>query len=145
MAKVQPKTSTVKAPASAKPGTKDETAAKVKITKVKHPSLVGPNDEEGKPTELKIKEVPADFDPKVHMHLKKTDFESDGAFLRFRAAQLRAQAAKFETEAELADKLGSRADRQKAKKLIAMQSKMEELRKQLADAGVDIDALTADA
>jgi len=123
---------------------KSRSGVRKPIVRVDHPSLIGPEGEDGKPTRLKLTEVPEDFDSRTHKALKKTDFETDGAFFRMRAAQCQANADKFMKEAELSDKLGSRKDRAKVKKLEAMQSKMEELKKQLAEAGVDIESLVGD-
>lgn len=139
-AKNTPKTTS----ASAAPGTKDAKAAKVKVEKVSYPGLLGPNDTEGKPTSLLLKEWPADHNPKLHKPLVRKNFENEVPWLINRAEHCESQAATFRKEAEMVGKLGSKSDRQKAKKLIAMRDRMAELRKQLEAEGIDVDALTAD-
>lgn len=89
----------------------------------------------------KIKEprAPEDFDPKVHISLRRTDFVDDAVYLDYRANECDARAAKYRAEAETIRKLGSASDRNKAKKLMSMQQRMAELARELsADGNVDL-------
>lgn len=90
-----------------------------------------------------FKELPTDFDFKTMHGLGKKDFATDAAFFEYKTKGLEAQAANFRTLAENAKKLGSAAERGKAKKLVKLQEQMAELSKQLAAQGVDVDALLA--
>jgi hypothetical protein len=85
--------------------------------------------------------VPENFDFDTFKALKKRDFASDEMFYRYRAAEMEHKAAGFITKAEEAKKMGSAADRGKAKRLIKLQEKMAELKKQLTEQGVNVDEL----
>lgn len=125
--------------ASAAPGTKDEKAGKkAQVKKVVYPGLI---DKDGAPTKLEA--IPTDFDPKTHKPLKRTDFKDEGLFLEMRAADLEARAAKLRKEASTIRELGSAADRAKAKKLLLMQERMQELMASLREQGIDPDAILA--
>ena len=144
MAKVNPRTKSGPKtnPASAKPGTQDQTGKKEKVKRTEYPGLIGPEDPETKkPTRLKLTQVPEDFDSKLHKPLRKGDFEKEYTYLLMKADELEAKAKKLRDEAALSDKLGSSADRAKAKKLVKMQERMAELQKQLEDAGIDVESL----
>lgn len=127
------------APTSAAPGTVDKKAGKKdKIKKVKHPSLF---DAEGAP--IKLTAVPEDHDPRLHLPLKKNDFENEWTFLEMKALAAEQTAAKLRKEAETIKSLGSSADRARAKKLLAMQERMSELMESLRAQGLDPDAILA--
>lgn len=116
-----------------------------KADKLTHPCLLGPaTDENGEPRDqerLQVNVLPDDFNPKLHAPFGKNDFKTDGDYLRHRGDVLKAKSEQLYGEARLADKMGSRSDRAKAKQLQKMQTKMAELRQQLIDAGVNIDEL----
>lgn len=97
-------------------------------------------DKDGKTT-TKLKEIPADFDPKTHKPLSRKDFENEAPFLRKLADELQARAEKLRAEANDAEKLGSASQRATAKKLRAMFDKFSELRKELEGSGVDVSAI----
>lgn len=125
------------APKSAAPGTVDKAAGKKeKVKKAIYPGLL---DAEGAPQ--KLKEIPTDFDAKLHKPLKKTDFEGEWTYLEMKAVELESKAKKLRSEAETIKSLGSSADRSKAKKLLAMQERMAELMQSLRDQGIDPDAI----
>lgn len=129
---------------SAQPGTKEPKAKKEKEKKAKRiefPGLVA--EENGEKTRKQLKEWPADFDPKAHKPLRRGDFENESVFLIHRADEFEARAKAYRTEAEAVSKLGSAQDRAKTKRLAAMQKKIEDLKKQLADQGVDVEAMMA--
>jgi len=115
---------------SAKPGTEDGAAQKEKVERIDYVVPEGG-----------LTEVPADFDPKKHKPLKRKDFKDESVFLLSRAAELEKKAAWYRTEAENVKKLGSVKDRVKAKRLLAMQKRMQELQASLAAEGVDVAAL----
>lgn len=89
--------------------------------------------------------VPEGFDFKLHKNLKRKDFKEDYLYYEFRAAECESKAVAFREEAAEVKKLGSAKDRGKAKRLVKMQDKMEELKKQLQGQGVDVEKLLADA
>lgn len=127
------------APKSAAPGTVDNKAGKkVKVKKVPHPALL---DADGAP--VKLTEIPADHDPKIHLPLKKSNFENEWTYLEMKAVAHEESAAKLRKEAETIKSLGSSADRARAKKLLAMQERMSELMESLRSQGLDPDAILA--
>jgi len=85
--------------------------------------------------------VPDGYDFAAHKSLKKRDFAAEWLYLEFRAKDMDYRAEKFRKQAEASKKLGSVADRAKAKRLVRLQDKMEELKKQLQEQGVDVDSL----
>ena len=133
------------APVPAKPvAAKPEAAAAAKAKKpspLKKNPYPGLFDAEG--AQVKLTELPEDYDPKAHKPLKKSDFAHDYVFMRVQAGMLQARAERMFEEALTLEKLGSPKDRVKAKKLIAMQKRMEELKAELAGEGIDLDAIMA--
>lgn len=124
---------------AAAPGTKgDEAAAAEKKGKIFHPALKA--DAEGKPT-VKLEEVPADYDPKKHKPLKKSDFASEATYCIMRAEELERKAADYRQEADLIKKGGGKKAAQKAKRLAKMQERMEALKKELAESGINVEEL----
>jgi len=117
---------------STKPGDPAPKAKKEKPEKIMHP-LLAPNPE-GKPTQ-KLKEWPADFDPKVHKQLKRSHFENEAPLLRRRAEEMRQKAAKLDEEAADCEKGGGNA-KGKVKKLRSMMDRFAELRAELEKDGV---------
>jgi len=87
--------------------------------------------------------VPEGFDFKLHRALKKRDFSADYLFYEFRAAEMDYKGSLFRDQAEEAKKLGSAADRGRAKRLIKLQEKMSELKEQLTAQGINVDELLA--
>lgn len=124
---------------SGKPGTKDDKAKKEKKSKrVVHPSVVAKD-------HAKLTEVPKDFDFSKNRPLRRKDFADDGKFFLYKAAECDAKAADFRKKAEEAGKLGAGKEKGKAKRLLKMQEKMAELKKQLSEQGIDVEALLKDA
>jgi hypothetical protein len=120
------------APASAAPGTKDEKAKKVKRERVQYPIPEGG---------LEI--YPTDYDSKKFKPLKKKDFKDEALYIEARATHLETQAKNLREEAANMRKMGGVKDKGKAKRLLAMQKRMAELKASLAGEGVDVDALLA--
>jgi hypothetical protein len=115
--------------ASAKPGTKDDKAkAKAKRVDYAAPDKAEWVDDKGLFTRL-----PDDFDQKKHLPLKKKQFADEYAFLILRAEQLEKQAVKMRELAEQSKKLGNVKDRVKAKRLVQLTARLEELKKSLAE------------
>lgn len=88
------------------------------------------------------------FDPNKHERLSRKDFSSDVNWLTYKAGDLRRRAAtmlktaeRFEREAATGAKFGDPAKRAKVKKIQRMAAALDDLRKQLAAEGVDIDSL----
>jgi len=121
---------------STKPGEPAPAAkAPEKPKRVPYPGL-NP-DKDGKTT-TKLKDFPADFDPKLHKGLTRKDFENEAPFLRKLADELEGRVKKLRAEADDAEKLGSASQRATAKKLRAMFDKFNELKKELEADGVDV-------
>lgn len=138
-------TAAPKAPKSTKPGEKGGDPAvkekKVPVKKVFHPALNV--DEKGKAT-TRLKEIPADFDSKVHKPIRRQDLENEAPLLDQMAARHEEAARKLRAEAEAARTLGSAADRAKMKRLQRMREQMAKLEGELASIpGVDIEKLRA--
>jgi len=100
--------------------------------------LVGNKDEKIYPFKAA---VPEGYNFKEFKPLKKKDFVDDATYLEYRAAECEAKAVAFKAQAEEARKIGSSKDKQKAKRLIKLQEKMDELKKQLQDQGIDVESL----
>lgn len=79
--------------------------------------------------------TPEGYNSSKHKPLGKSDFVDEPTFLLWKANEYERKAAKLRKEAETITKLGSAADRSKAKKLMTMQSRMAELAKELAADG----------
>lgn len=104
--------------------------------RAEHP-LVGNKDTNVFP----FKAVPDDFAFDTMKPLKKKSFATDAAFFEYRAKEMEFKAGKFRAQAEEAKKVGTGAERNKAKKLVKLQSKIAELRAQLEAQGVDVEEL----
>lgn len=130
------------------PQTPKPTPARPTTTKVPKPKgrqefkLVGSKDENVYPFK---DAVPEGFDFATNKPLKKRDFSADHLFYEYRAAEMDFKAAAFRKQAEEAKKLGSAKDRSRAKRLVKLQEKMAELKKQLTEQGVDVEDLLAAA
>lgn len=130
---------------AAKPGTADAKAAKPakeKIVKILHPALEA--DKDGKPTK-KLKEIPADLNVKRHKPLMRKNFEDESMFFELKAREFDAKAADFRKQAVEYKALGGAAKSGAAKRLLAMQKRIDELKKQLTDQGLDVGAILAAA
>lgn len=122
----------VEAP-SAKPGTTDDAAKKVKKNRAQYPIPEGG-----------LEGVPADFDRKKFKPLKKKDFKNEADFLELRATNLEEAAKRLRDEAK-AVRAGGGKDKGKAKRLVAMTKKMADLKASLEAEGIDVAALLAAA
>ncbi len=96
------------------------------------------------------KPIPEGFDFMKHVPLKKVDFKSSGTFLRHKAEFLKFQAGKLSTSADELEKKGLRIEALgdektagKVKKVERLQNTLSELRKQLAESGINIDEILA--
>jgi len=87
---------------------------------------------------------PEGFDFETFPALKKRDFTADSIYLEHRALECEFKAAKFRAASEIAKTQGSKKEQGKAKRLVKLQEKMDELKAQLTNAGVDVDALLAE-
>jgi hypothetical protein len=81
------------------------------------------------------------YNPRTHKKLRPSDFESKSEAMRFRAGILEDAAKRYRAEADNLEKLGAIVDNKKAKRLVALTTQMEELKKSLAGDGVDINEL----
>jgi hypothetical protein len=121
---------------SAAPGTEDSAAVKPRRTF--YPGLKV--DDKKNPT-VKIEKIPDDFNPKDHLPLRRRDFVDEATWFEMKADEFAAKATSFRTQASNYRKLGSLKDRARAKKLVAMQARMDELKTQLAAQGINVDEL----
>lgn len=138
MAKI-PATDAKAATATAKPGTVDEKAKKEKKPgRVAYPGLKAADG-----TDVKLKAIPTDWDRKAHKGFSRKNFEDDALYLEWRAQQFDHAAAALRKQAEESKKLGNVKDRAKAKRLLQLQKRLGELQKQLADQGINVEALLA--
>jgi hypothetical protein len=124
---------------SAAPGTSDTAAGKVE--KTFYPGLKV--DEKGNPTE-RVEGVPEDFDDAKHKVLRRRDFTDEAIWFDLRADEYEVRAKDYRQQAVDYRKLGSVVDRAKAKRLLAMQKRMNELMEQLESQGIDVEALLGD-
>lgn len=127
---------TTAAAAAAPQVASNEPAKRVDRKKPKHPALEG-----GK----KIKAVPPDWSTRDYADLKASDFEDSAqhVFMRHRAAYYRRRAEALEKQAKMVEEFGTSADLKKAQRFLKMQEQFAALKKQLEDAGLDVDALVA--
>lgn len=86
-------------------------------------------------------ETPPDFDFNKYKGLKTKDFETTAAYLEYRADALEFKAAKLRNDAEMERKFGNKADRSKAKRIKKYLSKIDELKAQLEEQGIDVNEL----
>lgn len=137
MVKVQvpSKAPTATAPASARPGTKDDKGAKEKKQRVKYPGLT----KDGKA--VKLAAIPDDYDPKVHKPLGRKDLEDESLWYELKARDFERKAKLMREKGEESKKLGSVADRAKAKRLLALQKRFNELKQKLTSQGMDVESL----
>jgi hypothetical protein len=84
---------------------------------------------------------PTDWSISKHKPLAKKNFADEAVYYDGKAAMYEKMAANARREAETSRKLGGLADRGKAKKLIKMQEKFLELRKQMEADNIDVDAI----
>ena len=101
-----------------------------------HPAIAGNSD-------VKLKELPPDWDFDAFNPVKRKNFEKDDVFYEYKVSECEWKARKYKEKAEEARTLGSAADRGKAKRLRSMQEKMAELRAELEAQGVNVDELLA--
>jgi len=98
---------------------------------------------------FKISETPYDvampdgFNFDDYKPLKKKNFAQEYTYFEHRALAAEHRAAKFRQMAKDSKKYGSTADRAKARRLVKLQTKMEELKTQLIEQGVDVEQLLA--
>lgn len=116
------------------PAASAKKADKKKAGRVTHPALAG---------DAKLDAVPDDFDPAAHKPLKKSDFADETVFMLFQADQLEARAAALREDVVRIRELGGAKELRQAKKISAMLGKVDELKAQLAEDGVDVAKLLA--
>lgn len=126
--------------ASAKPGAKAPAAKKEKKVRVKYsaPENAAWVNEDGK-----LIAAPEDFDPKANKPLQRKDFADEATFFEMQANVYEARAKRCREKAEESKKLGGAKDKQKAKKLISMTKRLNELKASLQEEGFDVDSLMA--
>ena len=137
MAKANAKT-TARRPAQRQPSPRQEPVVKPTPRKAR------PTKPDFEHEELIDVAMPEGYEIDNHAPLKKADFEQLWMFVEYKALCMDDKAEKLHAEAERVKKMGSAADRSKAKRYLKMMSKMGELRAALEEAGVDVDSLLED-
>ncbi len=85
--------------------------------------------------------VPENFDPKNHKPLLRKAFKEDAIFFDWKADLAGLACKRYRLRAEESRKFGNIADRTKARKIMKMQDKIADLRKELEGQGIDVDSL----
>lgn len=148
--KVAPQAKPAAAP-SAAPGTAAPEAARAKKEKrvrVFHP-LLQPTEKEkegGKKVTVptaKLKDIPADYDSKVHKPLKRQHFEDESQWFELQARAYDRKAAEMRKQAEEFKRIGAvpGTDKGTAKKLMKLQSQIDDLLSGMQAKGVDTEAI----
>lgn len=107
------------------------------IARADHPAVSKLKDDE------RIKKLPDDFSFAKHKIIKKMTWERDDMFFDHLASKQEEEAKGNREKAEECRKLGSAAERGRAKRLLKMQSKIDELKTALTEKGIDVNALLA--
>ena len=97
----------------------------------------------GKRTGLLEVAMPDGFSFAKHTALKKGDFKDEAIYCEHRAEQMNFKAKVWNEKAKEIRELGSPSERKKKKQVIKLSQKMDELKKQLAAQGIDVEALLA--
>lgn len=121
----------------AKPKVKVEEPKKEKkvTARADHPVVVKLKKDE------RVKELPEGFSFAKHKLIKKNTWEKDHMFFDHLANKNQEEADLNREKAEDCRKLGSAAERGRAKRLLKMQGKIDELKEALVKKGVDVAAL----
>jgi len=85
--------------------------------------------------------VPEGFDFTKYKMLKRGVFKTEALFFEHRAAECEFRAEHWRSRATESSAMGDKAQRAKAKRLIRLQAKYDELREQLVEQGVDVEAI----
>lgn len=91
----------------------------------------------------KVKELPKDFDFVKHRPIKRTAWERDDMFFDHLALKYEGLMKQNKDKAKECRLLGSAAERTRAKRLLKMTVKIEELKIALRGKGIDVDRLLA--
>lgn len=127
---------------SQKPAGEGKKKNREKKAKVKRVAW-GKRDAEGKlENKIKGKDV-GDWNPKVHLPLRKSDFENPADYLELTADRLEVKAKKMREDAVSERSLGSVADRKKAKRFKSVAEKFNALREEFKNAGMSDEQIAA--
>jgi hypothetical protein len=85
--------------------------------------------------------VPPGFNFLNYKPLKKKNFATEALYYEHRVAEMDFKSDSFAAQAEEARKFGDSKQRNKAKKIVKLNEKMAELRKQLTAQGINVDEL----
>jgi|SRR6185437_5873776 len=106
------------------PKEKKKREPKEKVIKVMYPGLqMGPDGE----ATVKLKEWPTDYDPAVHLRLKRSNFENEIPFLEQRVVRLQKKIDEINKEITAIKAGGSPTEAKKIKKFTKMADKFGEL------------------
>lgn len=124
-------------------------AAKKPLKRVFHPMLEAKELAHPKTKKMrviatkKLDSIPEDYNPKLHKGLMRTDFNDESLWFEITARKFDKKAADLRKQGEELKALGGIKDRADAKKLLALQKRMNELRTKLQGRGVDTSRLDA--
>lgn len=91
----------------------------------------------------KLKEIPADYNPKIHKPLSRRDFDDESLALEWQAKGYEEKAKSLREQATELRGMGGIKDRAEAKKLLALQKRMLEMTASLEARGVNVDKIKA--
>ena len=91
----------------------------------------------------KLKEIPADYNPKLHKPLSRRDFDDESLALEWQAKGYEEKAKSLREQATELRGMGGIKDRAEAKKLLALQKRMLEMTASLEARGVNVDKIKA--
>jgi len=120
----------VKSPAAAKPAQSTKPGAptgkpkKEKVERKAYPGIMAGADNKGT---VKLKDWPADYDPKLHLPLRRNDFENEAVLLEKMADQMAERVVKLRAEAEICRKSGSATQRAKLKRIARLKEMLAKL------------------
>lgn len=77
--------------------------------------------------------------------LKRANFTTEALYFEHRAEEYRYKTNMFDARAVESRTMGSSADRRKKKQIVRLNEKMNELKAQLTEQGIDVEALIAAA
>ncbi len=89
--------------------------------------------------------MPDGFDFAKHYPVQKRNFANEALYYDHRAAEMQFKKEQFEAHAEICRTQGSAADRRKAKQIVKLQSKVDELRAILEAQGINVEELLANS
>lgn len=138
---LSPMSSVLEAPAELEAPEPRKKRGRPASTKVVYPGLFTTGEDGVE--DVKLTEIPNDWDAKLHQNFKGSDFIDETVFLEWKAQQYDVKAVDLRKQIDAIRSLGSVADRKNARRLMALTSRIAELQSQLEANGTDVGALLA--